>query len=58
MLAVFNGKDIDNMLLGIKLINNAVITEPEGVFSLMVPHKGFTLKGMGGQKFYFVQHQF
>jgi len=29
MLAVFNGKDIDNMLLGIKLINNAVITGPE-----------------------------
>ena len=35
------------MPLGIKFINNAVITEPEGVFSFMVPHKRFTLKGMG-----------
>ena len=58
MLAVFNGEDSENMFLGIKLINNAVITEPDGVFSLMVPHKGFTLKGMSGQKSYFVQHSF
>ena len=52
MFTVFDGEDIYDMLYGVKLIDNAIVSDPEGVFSLMVAYKGLAFFRGYGKGFY------